>query len=116
MYLNGEFGSKPEDVNAYAASSFFAVDRYASYRKYWKASLENGEWVVADRYTTSNMIYQVTKLPRLALDFADTLLLMKEGRVVSRCLADGFSTRMLDEIYDVDVAAYMRRVLARWQG
>ena len=64
MYLNGEFGSKPEDVNAYAASSFFAVDRYASYRKYWKASLENGEWVVADRYTTSNMIYQVTKLPR----------------------------------------------------
>ena len=41
---------------------------------------------------------------------------MKEGRVVSRCLADGFSTRMLDEIYDVDVAAYMRRVLARWQG
>ena len=52
----------------------------------------------------------------LALDFADTLLLMKEGRVVSRCPADGFSTRMLDEIYDVDVAAYMRRVLARWQG
>ena len=46
MYLNGEFGKKPEDVNAYAASSFFAVDRYASYRKYWKAPLEGGEWLL----------------------------------------------------------------------
>mgnify|MGYP001146088098 CR=1 FL=1 len=64
MYLSGEFGSEPGDVNAYAASSFFAVDRYASYRKYWSAALLGGECVIADRYTTSNMVYQLTKLPR----------------------------------------------------
>ena len=64
----------------------------------------------------SRCVVGVLHALNLALDFADTLLLMKEGRVVSRCPADGFSTRMLDEIYDVDVAAYMRRVLARWQG
>jgi len=33
MYLGGEFGSNPADVNAYAASAFYAVDRYASYKK-----------------------------------------------------------------------------------
>ena len=27
MYLGGEFGTKPSDVNAYAASAFYAVDR-----------------------------------------------------------------------------------------
>lgn len=64
MYLSGEFGSEPGDVNAYAASSFFAVDRYASYRKFWRAALLAGECVIADRYTTSNMVYQLTKLPR----------------------------------------------------
>ena len=82
MYLNGEFGKKPEDVNAYAASSFFAVDRYASYRKYWKAPLEGGEWVVADRYTTSNMIYQVTKLPRDEWDpFLDWICDFEYGKL-----------------------------------
>lgn len=63
MYLNGEFGSRPGDVNAYAASSFYAVDRYASFRKYWKEEYESGTWILADRYTTSNMVYQLTKLP-----------------------------------------------------
>ena len=37
MYLNGEFGSAPEDVNAYAASAFYAVDRFASFRKVWSS-------------------------------------------------------------------------------
>ncbi len=64
MYLAGEFGGNPGDVNAYAASSFFAVDRYASYRKYWRDALLSGECVIADRYTTSNMVYQLSKLPR----------------------------------------------------
>ena len=62
MYLAGEFGSKPEDVNAYAASSFYAVDRYASFRKDWRRDWENG-LVIADRYTTSNAIHQCSKLP-----------------------------------------------------
>ena len=35
MYLAGQFGDKPDDVNAYAASSFYAVDRYASYKTSW---------------------------------------------------------------------------------
>lgn len=61
MYLNAEFGSNPEDVNAYAASSFYAVDRFASYLKFWKKDYQNGTVIVADRYTTSNAVYQMTK-------------------------------------------------------
>lgn len=64
MYLNGEFGTEPEDVNAYAASAFYAVDRYASFRKDWKEDYERGVPILADRYATSNMIYQMCKLPR----------------------------------------------------
>lgn len=63
MYLNGEFGSHPDDVNAYAASSFYAVDRYASYKKDWKEFLDSDGTVIADRYTTSNAIHQCSKLP-----------------------------------------------------
>jgi dTMP kinase len=62
MYLNGEFGFRPEDVNAYAASTFYAVDRYASYMKEWKKFYENGGIVLADRYTTSNMVHQASKI------------------------------------------------------
>jgi dTMP kinase len=62
MYLNGEFGYKPEDVNAYAASTFYAVDRYASYMKEWKSFYEKGGIVLADRYTTSNMVHQASKI------------------------------------------------------
>ncbi len=64
MYLNGEFGKDPGDVNAYAASIFYAVDRFASFRKDWKAEYEQGKTILADRYTTSNYIYQMGKLPR----------------------------------------------------
>lgn len=63
MYLGGQFGQKPDDVNAYAASSFYAVDRYASYKTKWGAFYEAGGVVVADRYTTSNAVHQCSKLP-----------------------------------------------------
>lgn len=63
MYLSGQFGSKPDDVNAYAASSFYAVDRYASFKKDWSEDYKSGV-IVADRYTTSNAIHQCSKLPR----------------------------------------------------
>ena len=63
MYLNGEFGQKPGDVNAYAASAFYAVDRYASWKKVWQAHYEAGGLVLADRYTTSNAVHQTSKLP-----------------------------------------------------
>ena len=64
MYLSGAFGSKPDDVNAYAASSFFAVDRYASYKSDWGAFYDRGGIVIADRYTTSNAVHQCSKLPK----------------------------------------------------
>lgn len=63
MYLGGEFGSSPSDVNAYAASAFFSVDRYASYKKVWGQWYENGGLVVSDRYTTSNAVHQASKEP-----------------------------------------------------
>lgn len=69
MYLGGEFGEKPENVNAYAASSFYAVDRYASYVKEWKEFYERSDSIVlATRYTTSNEIYQLAKLERSEWD------------------------------------------------
>ena len=63
MYLAGQFGSQPGDVNAYAASSFYAVDRYASYKKDWESFYLSGGTVVADRYATSNAVHQCSKLP-----------------------------------------------------
>lgn len=62
MYLKGEFGENPLDVNAYTASSFYAVDRAASFLKFWKKDYENDAVILADRYTTSNEIYQLSKL------------------------------------------------------
>lgn len=63
MYLSGQFGQKPDDVNAYAASSFFAVDRFASYKTNWGDFYQKGGIVIADRYTTSNAVHQCSKLP-----------------------------------------------------
>lgn len=63
MYLGGQFGSRPSDVNAYAASTFYAVDRYAGYKQEWGEYYENGGLMVSDRYTTSNAIHQASKLP-----------------------------------------------------
>lgn len=64
LYLGGAFGGSPEAVNAYAASSFYAVDRYASYRQFWQAEYEAGALILAARYTTSNAIHQMPKLPQ----------------------------------------------------
>lgn len=68
MYLAGEFGNKPTDVGAYAASTFYAVDRFASYKKDWEQNYKNGEWIIADRYTTSNAVHQASKLEGDARD------------------------------------------------
>ncbi len=62
MYLRGDFGDNPEDISAYVASSFFAVDRYASFQTKWKEFYHAGGIVVADRYTTSNMVHQAGKI------------------------------------------------------
>ena len=62
MYLNGEFGDKPSDVNAYATSTFFAADRFATYKTDWGKDYENGTLILADRYVSSNLIHQASKI------------------------------------------------------
>jgi dTMP kinase len=68
MYLGGDFGSNPNDVNSYAASAFYAVDRYASYKQDWGAWYEAGGLVLCDRYTTSNAVHQASKETGIARD------------------------------------------------
>ncbi len=68
MYLNGEISSDPDDINAYAASSFYAVDRYISYRQVWEKSYRAGKNVIAGRYVSSNAIHQMGKLPESEWD------------------------------------------------
>ena len=63
MYLNGEIAKNAAEVNAYAASSFYAVDRYASYKIYWEENYKNGDVILASRYVSSNAIHQMGKLP-----------------------------------------------------
>ncbi|MGN0980225.1 MAG: dTMP kinase [Candidatus Avoscillospira sp.] len=63
MYLGGDFGQDPAAVNAYAASTFYAVDRYASYVQDWKAAYDGGTLILSDRYTTSNAVHQGGKVP-----------------------------------------------------
>ena len=63
LYLGGAFGTHPSDVNAYTASAFYAVDRFASYRDDWGKIYEDGGLILSDRYTTSNAVHQGSKLP-----------------------------------------------------
>lgn len=62
MYLNGELGEDPNMINPYVASAFYAVDRVASYLKDWGKIYSSGKIILADRYTTSNAIYQLSKV------------------------------------------------------
>ena len=63
MYLKGDFGQSAGAVNAYAASAFYAVDRYASYQTDWREDYQRGGLFLLDRYTTSNAVHQGGKLP-----------------------------------------------------
>lgn len=62
MYLRGDFGEKADDVDAYIASTFYAADRYASYKTEWENFYLDGGIIIADRYTTSNMVHQASKM------------------------------------------------------
>ena len=62
MYLRGEFGKKATDVDPYIASTFYAADRYASFKTEWEEFYNNGGIILADRYTTSNMVHQAAKM------------------------------------------------------
>lgn len=68
MYLGGDFGTDANAVNAYAAGAFYAVDRFASYKLNWGSDYENGTLILADRYATSNSIYQMEKLDKSQWD------------------------------------------------
>ncbi|MCD7871806.1 MAG: deoxynucleoside kinase [Clostridiales bacterium] len=68
MYLNGDFGSSANNVNAYAAGAFYAVDRYASFKLNWEKDYEKGTLILSDRYSTSNSIYQMVKIPKSEWD------------------------------------------------
>lgn len=66
MYLMGEFSQDPKDITAYQASTFFAADRYASWMTgAWRAHYQKGGIVLADRYTTANMVHQAGKIQDL---------------------------------------------------
>lgn len=62
MYLNGEFGENPSDVNAYATSTLFAADRFATCRTDWGTDYNRGTIILADRYVSSNLIHQASKI------------------------------------------------------
>ncbi len=64
MYLGGELGGSPADTNAYAASTFFAVDRYISYRTEWKNDIENYDYIIFNRYVSANAVHQLSKLQK----------------------------------------------------
>ena len=111
MYLSGSFGGHAEDVNAYAASAFYAVDRYASYRMKWKTAYEAGEWILADRYVTSNMVHQAVKLsdPRERESFLDWLWDFEFGKL-------GLPVPDLVIFLDMDPAVSDRLIAERAKG
>ena len=111
MYLAGEFGKDPSDVNAYAASSFFAMDRFASYKEKWGRFYNEGGIVIADRYTTSNAVHQCSKLPEeewagfltWLFHYEYTLLGIPEpDLVVYLRVAPEVSQKLMDERYHGD--------------
>jgi dTMP kinase len=63
MYLGGKISENASDINAFAASSFYAVDRYISFMSKWKSAYETADITLAARYTTSNIIHQLPKIP-----------------------------------------------------
>lgn len=111
MYLGGDLGGSPAAVNAYAASSFYAVDRYASYKCFWQEDYEAGHPIIAARYTTSNAIHQMTKCPEdewdayLAWleDYEYNLLgLPRPDQVIFLDMPLEVSQRLLEKRYDGD--------------
>ena len=62
MYLSGEFGKNAKEVSPYIASTFYAADRYATFQTGYKEYYENGGIILADRYTTANMVHQAGKI------------------------------------------------------
>lgn len=110
MYLSGAFGRRPQDVNAYAASVFYAVDRYASYRQDWQNFYQTGGVVLADRYTTANAVHQCSKLPQTQWnDFLDWLFDLEYNKM-------GLPTPDAVFFLDMEPAISQRLLAGRYQG
>lgn len=91
MYLSGEFGESAEDVNAYAASTFYAIDRFASFKTDWGDFYNNGGIIISDRYVTSNMVHQAVKMNNsrdmeIYLDWLYDLEYHKYGLPIPDCV------------------------------
>lgn len=113
MYLAGDFGKKPGDVNAYAASTFYCVDRYASFKANWGEFYNNGGTVVSGRYTTSNAVHQCSKLPEneweafleWLYDFEYTkVAIPKPDKVIFLDMPIEVSQKLLSKRYEGDEA------------
>lgn len=110
MYLNGEIGSL-EEVNVYAASTFYSIDRYISYQTDWSRDCKEGRLILADRYTTSNACHQMVKLPQKEWDgYLDWLAdleytrmgLPEPGLVIYLDMDPNTSRRLLEKRYGGD--------------
>lgn len=110
MYLDGAFGGKAADVNAYAASLFYAVDRYASYKRHWGTDYEGGKMILADRYATSNAIHQMGKLPES--EWADFLKWIEDLEYVK----NGIPRPDLVLYLDMPVEISQRLMSQRYHG
>ena len=110
MYLSGQFGTDPADVNAYAASTFYAVDRFASFKRDWGKFYAEGGIIVADRYTTSNAVHQCSKLPREQWDGFLAWLFDFEYRLL------GIPTPDAVIYLNVDPAVSQRLMTGRYRG
>ena len=110
MYLSGQFGTDPADVNAYAASAFYAVDRFASFKRDWGKFYADGGIIVADRYTTSNAVHQCSKLPREQWDGFLAWLFDFEYRLL------GIPTPDAVIYLNVDPAVSQRLMTGRYRG
>ncbi len=110
MYLSGEFGTNPEDVNIYSASMFYAVDRYAGFKKVWGDDYNSGTMILADRYTTSNAVHQTVKLQRDKWDKYLDWLFRTEYELMGIPAPDAV-------IYlDMDVDISQRLMTSRYRG
>lgn len=111
MYLGGEFGNNASDVNAYAAGAFYAVDRYASFKLDWEKDYNSKQVILADRYATSNSIYQMEKIDEdnwdefleWSADFEyDKVGIPKPDLVIFLDMPVEVSQRLMTQRYDGD--------------
>ena len=109
MYLKGRFGDNPENVNAFAASSFFGTDRFCSYMLDWKKDYDDGAIILANRYTSANAVHQLSKMPESQYEeFLEWLMdyeynklgIPKPDAVVYLCVPPALSQKMIQHRCD----------------